>query len=155
MVTVNHTSHIDSPNLRRQRRLQNLKDRKIERLTDKYTNVPIDQIERWVDEDQDDMDFRRTEQEFFLNDLKEYSDVPLAVTGTRWYHADRRIGRIWKSIHSNNISDGKDTIMVFRNGDTAVYRLSCERGQANGLLSGAISKGCTISKILVNYDDIH
>lgn len=130
------------------------RENKIERLAREYENVPIDEIERWTNEDEDDLEFRKGQQEFFLNDLARDSNVPLQVTGTRWYHSERRIGRIWRSIHRNNISDGVDTILVFRNGDEAVYRLSVGRDKADGALRLAISQGCTISKILVNYQEV-
>lgn len=126
---------------------------KIDKLARKYEGVPEDEIERWVSEDFDDMDARDIESEHFCERLSQSSEVPVKVTGSRWYHSDRRIGRIWKSIHESNISNNTTTVLIFRNGDKNVYRLSIESSQEIWLLQECVRKGYVLSKIKVSYRD--
>lgn len=138
----------------RQKLSDYVRNKKIERLACEFENVPEDEREKWVSDDIDDLESRRLESEFFCDSLSSASNMAVKVTGWRWYHPDRRIGRIWKSIHENNISDNTTTMLIFRNGDPTVYRLSVGSGKETGLLSQAISSGYTLSGIKVAYSEV-
>ncbi len=138
----------------REHRLAKKQEAKIDKLAEKYYNVPRDDIEGWVNDDFDDMAVRLDESRTFFERLEEHGNIPIKSTGKTWYHSERRIGRIFKSIHESNIQGGNATMLIFRDGDTTIYRLTVKSGQEYDVLSKALSKGYILSEIIVNYGDI-
>lgn len=135
-------------------RLAKAKQSKIDRLAHKFENVPLDEVERWVNDDFDGMESRIAESRNFFKSIEECGNIPIKSTGKAWYHSEQRIGRVFKSIHEGNIKDNRTTMLIFRPNDSTIYRLSIRAGKEFQILSTAISKGYILSEMIVNYGDI-
>lgn len=158
--SAENENHLHLPS--RSVRLSRQKQKKIDKLVDKYTDGTgtiqpehLDKIERWVDDDFDDMEARRDESLRFFESLEEHGNVPIKSTGRVWHHAEERIGKIFGRIHKSNINNGTDTIIVFRDGDKSIYRLSFKSDKTAQLLHSFFKEGYIISTIDVNYGDIN
>lgn len=157
--STDHETHVHSP--ARSARLKRAKEKKIQKILTKYDPLGaygaefVDKVEGWVDDDFNDMEARRDEQKRFFESIEELTDIPIKSTGRVWRHAEERIGRIFGRIHKTNIQEGKDTILIFRDGDKSVYRVSFRKGETATLLHRLFKKGYVISTIDINYGDIN
>jgi hypothetical protein len=112
-----------------------------------------DQIEEWVNDDLDEMDFNEDDERDFLNNLAGDFDIPIQKTGTRWYHNQYGVGRFIKSIREGNNEHNRTTILIIRGGDKAIYRLGIPTGEETSVLSTAISKGYILSQVKISNVD--
>lgn len=142
-------------------RLKRAKEKKIQKLLNKYDPIGaygsefVDQVERWTDDDFDDMEARRDESERFFESIEELVDIPIKSTGRVWRNYYEPVGRIFGNIHKANIQNGTDTIIVSRSGDKTLYRLSFKSGTTASLLHRLFQKGYVISTIDINMEDIN
>lgn len=130
------------------------KEDKIERLAAKFENVPRDEVEGWVDEDFDRMEFLDDEQGSFLEELSGNINLPIKSTGTTWHGYYKPLGRVFQSIHRMCSENNKTTVLIFRPDDPTVYRLSTEQGKEFEILSKAIREGYILSLIKVHTKGI-
>lgn len=139
----------------RELRLAKLREKKIERKLEKYPNVDTDEIERWVSEDDDDIQSFIDDQKRFFEQLEEHGNIPIKSTGKVWYHSERRIGRIFESIHNVCDKDSRGVILAFIPNHKNVYRLTVPDHKVFPILSQAIKQGYILSEMVINYMDVN
>ena len=118
---------------------------------DSYNNLCKD--DEWYSQDIDAIDAEFDGEEQFLDDLKIDNDIPIQSTGTRWYHRERGVGRIIKSICDSNRNNNTTTILVIRDNEQVIYRLGIRRDKEIPVLRRLASQGYTFTKIKINYED--
>lgn len=143
--TENHLYFNATKQNAEKRKREQKKSEKIDRLIRRFDNIPCDEIERWVDEDFDEMDAQLTQSREFYDSLSGIDNVAIKATGTKWYNFYQLWGKVIKPIHRNCNENNITTILIIRANDPVIYRLSTPGGKEIGILSQAVSKGYVLS----------
>lgn len=123
------------------------------RFIDAFGDNLQDQIEEWVNDDFEQMDFNEDDEKCFRESISGNIDIPIEKTGSRWYHSQYAMGRFFKSIREGNTEHNRTTILIIRGGDQSIYRLGIRKGQESTILSTAISKGYHLTEVKISHVD--
>jgi len=140
------------------------KQRKVNKIVDKESPIDAtgnrvgacgtdhsDEMRRWADEDVDE-DYLNEIMESHLSDLiEEHNNIPFKITGNTWYHYERRIGRIWKSVVDANIRNNTTTIFLLGDNLPVTYRLTIPKGKEDELLLFCTKQGFNITRVKLSY----